>query len=85
MIKAVTESIKDHDGKVSTTRFCTYAITITVLATYIAHNVISIIKGGTYVDFPLNSVIVLGIVLTGKVSQQFVERNGHGRDTKSIG
>lgn len=68
------ESMKDQSGNISSTRFVMYATAGTVLCTYIAHNVVSMIKGGGMVDFALNSVIVLGIAITGKVSQRFAEK-----------
>lgn len=67
------ETIQDQDGRFSSTRMVMYATAATVLLTYIAHNVVSMIKGGGMVDFALNSVIVLGIAMTGKVAQKFTE------------
>ena len=68
----VKESLGEK-GTISSTRVVMYGTAATVLLTYLAHNAISMIKGGGMVDFALNSVIVLGIAMTGKVSQKFAE------------
>ena len=74
MLKSVGESMKEENGQFSSTRFSLYATLIVILGTYVAHNVVALVKSGDFVDFPLNTVGVLGILLTGKVIQKFAEK-----------
>lgn len=67
-------SLKDKNGKLSTTRFCTYSTMIVLLSTYLMHNIVSMLNGGSYVDFPANSVVIFGLILGGKVTQSFAEK-----------
>jgi hypothetical protein len=44
-----------------------------ILVTYLMHNIMAIIGGKGFIDFPAQSVILMGIVLAGKVAQKFGE------------
>lgn len=72
MLKGLVDSVKANDSS-SSTRFIMYATSAVILFTYFFHNIMSAINGEGFVDFPTNSVAVLGIVLTGKVAQKFAE------------
>lgn len=76
MIKGVKQSMTENNGQVSSTRLTMYATGATILGIYIFHNIVAMVNGGSFVDFPVNSVVVLGIVLTGKVAQKFSESKG---------
>lgn len=68
-------SLKEEGGSVSSTRLVMYGTAVVVLGTYVAHNIVALVKGQCgMVDFALNSVIVLGIAMTGKVTQKFAEK-----------
>ena len=73
MLEGITKSIKEDNGNISSTRITMYATLIVILGIYLFHNIFAIIRIASFVDFPVNSVIVLGIVLTGKVTQKFAE------------
>ena len=73
MFKGLINSIKEDNGQSSSTRFIMYGTGAVILVTYLFHNILSAMKGGEFIDFPTNSVIVLGIVLGGKVTQKFAE------------
>lgn len=72
-MEALKKSIQESGG-MSSTRLVMYGTAITVLAIYVAHNIIAMVKGQGMVDFALNSVIVLGVAMTGKVTQKFAEK-----------
>lgn len=74
----IKESVSENGGK-SSMRIVVYGTVVTVLGTYLAHNIISMVKGGSMVDFALNSVIVLAIAMTGKVTQKFAEMAKNGQ------
>lgn len=76
MFKGLINSIKEDNGQASSTRFIMYATGVVILGTYLFHNILSALKGGDFIDFPMNSVMVLGIVLGGKVTQKFAEFKG---------
>jgi hypothetical protein len=80
MFKGILNSMKEDNGQSSSTRFILYGVTFTLMVVYMTHNIIAAIKGLDYVDFPMNTVVVLGIVLTGKVTQKFVEYKGKIKD-----
>lgn len=73
MLKGIIDSVKEDNGQTSSTRFILYGVTATLMVVYLTHNIIAAIKGAGYIDFPINTVVVLGIVLTGKVTQKFTE------------
>lgn len=60
----------------SSTRVIIIGTAVTVLGTYLAHNIISMVKGGGMVDFALNSVLILAIAMGAKVGQKFAEVKG---------
>ena len=60
-------------GPISTTRVVTVATAFTVLGTYIAQNVVAMIKCGGYADFPTNSIMALLVVMGAKVGQSVFE------------
>lgn len=68
------ESMQEQNGNFSSTRLIMYATAATVLGTYLAHNIVSMVKGGGMVDFAVNSAVMMGIVVTGKVTQKFAEK-----------
>lgn len=74
MLKGIVDSLKENDGNFSSTRFSMYATAIVILTTYVAHNIVSMFNSNGYIDFPSNTVFILGIVLTGKVVQKFAEK-----------
>ncbi len=81
MFKGLINSIKEDNGNASSTRFIMYGTGAVVLGTYLFHNILSAVRGGEFIDFPVNSVVVLGIVLTGKVTQKFAEFKGSNGKT----
>jgi threonine/homoserine efflux transporter RhtA len=60
-------------GKTSSTRLITLIVVGVILAVYIGHNVVSMFKGGAFIDFPSQSVMVLLIVMGAKVGQHVSE------------
>lgn len=62
------------EGKVSSTRIATLASVFTVLTVYVAHNIMALINGKDYVDFPSNSVMVLLVMVGAKVGQHVSEQ-----------
>jgi uncharacterized membrane protein YfcA len=78
ILNYIKSMMSGKDSSVSTTRFVTLSTTFTILITYVAHNVMAIIKCGGYVDFPTNTVAVLCIVLGAKVGQHVSEQHGNG-------
>jgi uncharacterized membrane protein YfcA len=72
----MTKFIKDivsANGNASTTRVCTLLIVAIILIVYVAVNVVAMIKGSGYQDFPTNSVMVLLVALGAKVGQHISE------------
>jgi hypothetical protein len=63
------------DPVVSTTRFITIVGPLVILAIFAGHNVISMIKGGGYIDFEVNSVMALLVFMGAKVGQSFSEKS----------
>jgi len=73
MFKGLVDSMKENNGQLSSTRFIMYGTTSIILGVFLFHNIMSALRGGEFIDFPMNSVALLGIVLTGKVTQKFAE------------
>lgn len=72
----MTRFIKDivsANGNASTTRVCTVLVVMTVLSVYVAANIVAMVKGSGYQDFPTNSVMVLLVTLGAKVGQHISE------------
>jgi len=80
MANGILNSLKEDNGQTSSTRIILYGVTVTLMIVYLTHNIIAAVKGLGYIDFPMNTVVVLGIVLTGKVTQKFVEYKGEIKD-----
>jgi uncharacterized membrane protein YfcA len=71
-MKLVLEMLSSN-GKVSSIRFATLLSVLTVLSVYTGHNVLAIIRGTPYVDFPTNSVMLLLVMVGAKVGQHVSE------------
>lgn len=70
------QSLFSSNGKISSTRFITIVTCLTILGVYIAHNIVSMVNEGSFIDFPTNSVAIMLIVLGAKVGQHVSERRG---------
>lgn len=64
---------KGPDGKVSMMRVSTFIIVVSVIGVFIAHNVISMTKGGSFVSFGATEAMLLAGVLGMKSVQNFSE------------
>ena len=62
-----------RSSKISMTRLATLSTMFVILAVYAAHNIIAMVNGAEYVDFPANSVMVILIILGAKVGQHVSE------------
>ncbi len=76
----ILKSLLSSNGKISTTRFVTIVTCLTILAVYVAHNIMAIKHHLSYVDFPSNSVMVLLVVCGAKVAQNFSEQKPVSND-----
>jgi hypothetical protein len=61
------------DGKVSMMRVSTFVIVMSVVSIFIAHNIISMIHGGTFVSIGTSEAMLLAGVLGMKTAQSFSE------------
>lgn len=61
------------DGKVSMMRMATFLIVTSVIAIFIAHNILSMIKGGTFISIGATEAMLLAGVLGMKSVQSFSE------------
>lgn len=61
------------DGKVSMMRMATFLIVTSVIAVFIAHNILSMIKGGTFISIGATEAMLLAGVLGMKSVQSFSE------------
>ena len=70
-------SMLSGKGPISSMRVITVTTAFTILAVYVAQNVLSMIHSTGYIDFPPNSVYALLVVIGGKATQNiFGEKNG---------
>lgn len=67
------KSMLSSRSKISSTRFIVLCTTFTILGVYIAHNVVAMVRSGGYIDFPVNTVAIMLIVLGAKVGQHVSE------------
>ena len=67
-------TLSNDQGNLSTMRLLSVLTILIILTIYITHNVVSMVKGLGFVDFPENSVMVILITFGAKVSQSFSER-----------
>ena len=72
----VREVNGDDAGRLSQMRLSNTAVVMVVLGVYIWKNAQA--GAGTMVDFPENAAWLLGITITGKVAQKFIEKKWGG-------
>ena len=77
---SLLDTLKDSNGQYSSTRFTMILIIFVILAVFLGHNIYSMLNDHAFVDFPVNVVVILGIVLTGKVSQKIVENASKNKE-----
>ena len=74
MQSGVNTVLKGPDGKISATRISTLVVVFTVMGTFLAHNISSIIAGkSAFISMGMNEVILIASVLGCKVAQHFSE------------
>lgn len=61
------------DGKISTMRVSTMIIVVSVVGVFVAHNILSMIHGGTFISFGATEAMLLAGVLGMKSVQHFSE------------
>ena len=64
---------KGPDGKISMMRVSTFIIVISVIGIFIAHNILSMIRGGSFISFGATEAMLLAGVLGMKSVQSFSE------------
>ena len=72
----VREVNGDDTGRLSQMRLSNTAVVLVILGMFIWKNIQA--AAGTMVDFPENAAWLLGITITGKVAQKFIERKWGG-------
>lgn len=74
-MKALKEMLTgtDSSNKISSMRVAVFMVLVTILGTYIAHNVISMTKGEGLISLGWNEVIMIASILGTKVAQHFSE------------
>ena len=72
----VREVNGDDTGRLSQMRLSNTAVVFVILGMFIWKNIQA--AAGTMVDFPENAAWLLGITITGKVAQKFIERKWGG-------
>jgi hypothetical protein len=74
MKKALHELLSDPTGMLSTMRVDNVAVVAVILSILIAQNVQSMIHNAGFRDLPTNCLAALGLVIVGKVAQNFTEK-----------
>ena len=74
MRKAVKEILSDEQGALSTIRLIAVLVVAVILSILIAHNIASLCYHKGFVDMPVNCLAALGLVISGKIVQNFTEK-----------
>jgi len=67
------EMFKGPDGKVSMMRFSTFIVVVSVIGVFIAHNVLSMVRGGIFISLGASEALLIAGVLGMKSAQTFSE------------
>lgn len=71
------EMLKDKDGKISMMRCTSITTVVSILGVFIAHNIVSMVKGGDFVCMGMQEAGLISLVLGAKATQAFAElKNG---------
>lgn len=69
-------------GKISMMRLATMMVVSSIMAVWVAHNVVAMITGGGFVSMGQNEMMLVALTLGAKAAQHFseVKANGIGPD-----
>jgi hypothetical protein len=74
MKKALRELISDNTGQISTMRVIALFVLLSILPVFIAHNILAMIEHKGFQDLGVNALAAIGLVITGKITQGFIEK-----------
>lgn len=72
--------LQGSDGKLSVMRVCSFIVVLTVMAVFLAHNIISMANGGVFVSLGYSEMSLIALTLGAKATQSFAEA-GANKDT----
>ena len=64
---------KGPDGKVSMMRTLSFSVCFIILGVFVAHNIVSMAKGGPFVSMGLQEATIISLTLGAKAAQAFAE------------
>lgn len=67
--------VNGTSGKVSAMRVASLFVVVTVMMVFLAHNIMSMIRGGGFVSIGPNEAMLVAGVLAAKAAQRFGEKH----------
>lgn len=64
---------KGPDGKISMMRTLSFSVCFVILSVFVAHNIVSMIKGGSFISMGLEEAGIISLTLGAKAAQSFAE------------
>jgi hypothetical protein len=64
---------KGPDGKVSMMRTLSFSVCFIILGVFVAHNIVSMVKGAGFVSMGLEEASIISLTLGAKAAQTFAE------------
>lgn len=64
---------KGPDGKISMMRALSFMVCGTILCVFVAHNVVSMVKGGGFISLGFEEASIISLTLGAKAAQAFAE------------
>lgn len=69
------DTLKGISGKTSMMRMASISVVAIVMAVFLAHNIVSMVKGGGMVNIGAQEVALITAALAAKAAQRFGEHN----------
>lgn len=69
--------LKGHDGKLSSMRIASLSVVFTILSVFVAHNVLAMINGESFVSMGASEAMLLAGALGAKAAQHFSEKKNN--------
>lgn len=76
--------VKGTNGKISMMRVCTLIVVLSVMAIFIAHNIVAMIHGTGFVSLGASEALLIAGVLGVKAGQRFAEGKPLGGENNDI-